>query len=80
MVLSGCNTAVPVKAKFPEVPVVLLEEPMQLIKLPADKRDLSDMIDNANTNYGTYYEVRAKLISWQSWYKQQKEIFDKTYK
>lgn len=77
LLLSGCSTAVPVTVKFPDVPPILLEQPPMLTPLETGKRDLSDLLDNVNDNYGTYYEMREKLNSWQYWYKTQKEIFDK---
>lgn len=74
--LSGCNHVVPVTAKFPDAPDSLLVPPPKLITLPSDNRSLSDLLDNANKNYGTYYEIREKLLLWQEWFKAQKEIFD----
>ena len=75
--LSGCSTAVPVTVKFPEVPAVLLEPAPVLKPLDPNKHELSDLLENANENYGTYYEIREKLNSWQDWYKTQKQIYDK---
>ena len=72
--LTGCTTAVPVTAKFPEAPLVLLEPVPQLYPLPADKRHLSDLLENANKNYGTFYETRDKVAAWQEWYIEQKKI------
>jgi len=75
--LSGCTTAVPVTVKFPEVPSVLLEPAPVLNPLASDQRELSDLLENVNENYGTYYEIREKLNAWQFWYKTQKNIYDK---
>lgn len=44
--------------------------------LPANKKTLSDLIGNANENYGTYYELKEKYSAWQQWYIKQKEIFE----
>lgn len=77
LILSGCTTAVPVTVKFPEVPSVLLEPAPLLKPLDTNKQQLSDILENANGNYGTYYEIREKLNGWQDWYKAQKEIYDK---
>lgn len=76
-ILSGCTTAVPVTVKFPDVPSVLLEPVPPLKPLQSDKHELSDLLENVNENYGTYYEIREKLNNWQYWYKTQKEIYDK---
>ena len=36
----------------------------------------SDLIATVGENYGTYYELRQKLLAWQEWYKTQKSIFE----
>lgn len=36
----------------------------------------SDLLGTVVENYGTYYEIREKLIGWQEWYKEQKKIFE----
>ena len=36
----------------------------------------STLIGTVTQNYGTYYEIREQLISWQEWYKKQKRIFE----
>jgi hypothetical protein len=77
LTLTGCSTVVPVAVKFPNVPLTLLEPPKELIPLANNKRKLSDLLENANKNYGTYYEIREKLIVWQEWYVEQKKIYDK---
>ena len=37
--------------------------------LEDNKHELSDILENVNENYGTYYEIREKLQGWQYWYK-----------
>ena len=44
--------------------------------LPENKKTLSDLIENANQNYGTYYELKEKYSAWQEWYNKQKQIFE----
>ena len=73
----ACTTSVPVKQKFPDVPVMLLEEPKALEPMNTPNPKLSDLINNANTNYGTYYELKEKLRYWKNWYVQQQNIFNK---
>lgn len=77
LVSTGCSTAVPVTVKFPEVPNVLLEPAPVLKPLNEEKHELSDLLENVNENYGTYYEIREKLNGWQDWYKTQKQIYNK---
>lgn len=74
--LSACSQSVPVKEPFPEVPAILLENPPMLKPLTMNNVELSDILDNANTNYGEFYKLREKLVGWQYWYSKQKEIFN----
>jgi hypothetical protein len=52
-------------------------EPAPVLKLLSeDKKTLADLLQNANDNYGLYYELQDRYNAWQYWYKQQKQIFD----
>lgn len=75
MVLSGCSHVVPITTNFPGVPTELMKPPSKLLPL-SNAHNLSDILDNANTNYGTYYIVSEKLILWQEWYTKQQEIYN----
>lgn len=72
--LAGCT--VPVKQEFPKVPNTLMEKPVQLESIP-DNSSFSNMLDVMLNNYSSYYVISERLIAWQEWYKQQKEIFEK---
>ena len=73
---SGCSTAVPVTAKFPEAPGKLATQPCtQLQKLPDDVK-LSDVSKTISTNYTSYYECAVKVDAWREWYEIQKIIFE----
>jgi hypothetical protein len=61
--------------KFPEAPAELMSPADKLTPLPDDKRELHDILDNVNTNYGKYYELRDKYNAWIEWYTEQKKIF-----
>lgn len=76
LLLTGCSTLVPVKAKFPELPSELAIECPNLEKLPADTKKLSDVISNVSQNYSTYYECQARKEAWVEWYKSQKQIYE----
>ena len=76
MILPGCSTTVPLKINFPEVPSQLMEQAPDLKPVPADKKEFSDLLENVNENYGTYYDVRERFNAWIEWYKTQKEIFE----
>jgi len=55
----------------------VLMEPAPVLKLLSeDKKTLADLLQNANDNYGLYYELQDRYNAWQLWYKQQKQIFD----
>jgi hypothetical protein len=76
LLLTGCATVVPVKAKFPEIPSELAVECPDLTKLPADTKKLSDVVSNVSGNYSTYYECQARKEAWVEWYKAQKQIYE----
>lgn len=76
LILLGCSTTVPLSQKFPEAPQVLMEPAQDLKPLDQNKKTLADLLENANENYGLYYELQNKYNSWQLWYKQQKQIFE----
>jgi hypothetical protein len=76
MILPGCSTTVPLKVKFPQVPQQMMEPAPELKPVPADKKQFSDLLENVNDNYGTYYEIREKYNAWIEWYTIQKRIFE----
>lgn len=50
--------------------------PPELTPLSESQTDLSDLLENANENYGKYYELRERYLAWQEWYHSQREIFE----
>jgi hypothetical protein len=36
----------------------------------------SELLATIVDNYGTYYEMRERLLAWQDWYTKQKHIFE----
>lgn len=75
LLLVGCSTVVPVKAKFPEVPERLLVKCPQLEKLENEAK-LSDIAKSITNNYTKYYECSTKHSGWIEWYQTQKNIFE----
>jgi hypothetical protein len=73
--LTGCATTVPVVAKFPEVPKVLLTKCPNLQELSTDAK-LSDVAKTITTNYSLYYECAVKMDAWIEWYGVQKIIYE----
>jgi hypothetical protein len=61
---------------WPEAPANLLEPASNLQPLPEDKKTLTDLIENANENFGTYYQLKSKYEAWQEWYNSQKKIYE----
>ena len=54
LLLTGCATTVPVKMSFPQAPEPILKPAEELQPLDPNKTKLSDLLDNANNNYGEY--------------------------
>jgi len=74
LAVSGCSTAVPVTAKFPEPPgkgAMTVCPDLQKLK---DNAKLSDVANTVTVNYSTYYECAVKADAWQEWYRIQKHI------
>ena len=77
LVLTGCATQpVPVKRNFPEAPIELMQPAPELKPLPADTRELSVLLDNANENYTSYRVLREWYEAWQQWYREQRTNWD----
>lgn len=78
LMLAGCGslkTPVPVKAKFPEAPNMLLEPCVELKKLEKEPK-LSDVAKVVTENYLAYHDCALKNTAWAEWYKAQKRIFE----
>lgn len=75
LILGGCSTVIPVTRKFPEPPSDLTM-PSKLKTLDPNTTKLSDLLQNANDNYGVYYELKAKNEAWIQWYIEQKKIWN----
>ena len=75
-VCSGCSTAVPVTAKFPEAPGKMATQRCPDLQKLKDDAKLSDVSRTVTINYSTYYECAVKADAWQEWYEIQKRIFE----
>lgn len=53
-----------------------METAPKLTPLKPEQNELSDLITNANENYGKYYELLEKYNAWQDWYLVQHNIFE----
>jgi hypothetical protein len=61
---------------FPELPEALVKPCDRLQPLPADKRELSDLLENTTDNYAKAKECNAKANAWKEWYDTQRKIFE----
>jgi hypothetical protein len=75
MLLSGCSTVVPVKAKFPEAPEMLMTTCPALVQVKEDAK-LSEIATTVANNYTQYYECAVIAKGWQEWYQIQKNIYE----
>jgi len=75
MLLSGCSTVVPVKAKFPEAPDMLMTKCPALAQVKEDAK-LSEIATTVANNYTQYYECAVIVKGWQEWYQIQKNIYE----
>ena len=75
VLLTGCSSLVPVKAKFPDVPERLIVKCPQLEKV-SETPTLSDVAKTVTNNYTTYYECAVKHDAFVEWYQTQKRIFE----
>ena len=74
--LSGCASKVaPITLKWPDAPPELMAPGEELVPLQSDQTRLSDLIDNANTNFSKYYLLKDRYEAWQNWYNTHKQIY-----
>lgn len=76
LLLTGCATAIPVKMSFPQLPEALTKPCDRLLPMAADKRELSDLLENTTDNYAKAKECNAKANAWKEWYDTQRKIFE----
>ena len=75
LLLTGCSTVVPVKAKFPEAPEMLMSNCPALVQVKEDAK-LSEIATTVSNNYTSYYECAVLVEGWKDWYKIQKNIYE----
>jgi len=76
LLIAGCSTTVPVAARFPDAPILLLEKCPQLKTIEGDTVSIIDFTKTVTLNYTTYYECAVKSDAWIEWYQIQKKIFE----
>lgn len=73
--MTGCTT-VPVTAKFPNAPTLILEKCPLLKTIEGESVNIIDFTKTVTQNYTTYYECAEKNNAWVEWYQVQKKIFE----
>ena len=76
LLIAGCSTTVPVAARFPDAPILLLEKCPQLKTIEGESVSIIDFTKTVTLNYTTYYECTVKSNAWIEWYQIQKKIFE----
>ena len=76
MFLVGCATTVPVVAKFPDAPEVLMEKCPTLKTIEGETISIVDYTKAVIANYTLHYECVEKHDAWIEWYNKQKAIFE----
>jgi len=76
LLIAGCSTTVPVTARFPDAPMLILEKCPQLKTIEGDTISIIDFTKTVTLNYTTYYECAVKSNAWIEWYYAQKKIFE----
>jgi len=75
-VLTACSTTVPVVAKFPVAPDILMEKCPTLKTIEGENISIIDFTKTVTANYTLYHECVIKNEAWMTWYNKQKEIFE----
>jgi hypothetical protein len=74
LLLTGC-VATPIDREFPAVPGSLTTACAALADVPATDR-LSVVLTTVTQNYAQYRECSIRVDAWNTWYNEQKKIFD----
>jgi hypothetical protein len=74
LLLTGC-VATPVDREFPVAPASLTTACDALLDVPATDK-LSVVLATVTRNYAQYRECSIKVDTWNTWYNEQKKIFD----
>ena len=76
LLITGCATTVPVTARFPDAPILIMEKCPQLKTIEGESVSIVDFTKTITLNYTTYYECAVKSDAWIEWYQIQKKIFE----
>jgi hypothetical protein len=73
--LAGCQS-VPIVPKWPDVPEDLQKACPDLKTVDPQNDKLSVVLDTVADNYKEYYDCKAKVDDWITWYKGQQKIWE----
>ena len=74
LLLTGC-VATPIDREFPAAPASLTAACAALADVPVTDK-LSIVLVTVTQNYAQYRECSIRVDSWNTWYNEQKKIFD----
>ena len=75
IILAGCQS-VPIVPKWPDVPEDLKTACPDLKTVDPQNDKLSAVLDTVADNYHQYYDCKAKVDDWITWYKGQQKIWE----
>jgi hypothetical protein len=76
ILLTGCLATAPVVPKWPAVPTEILEACPDLKTVDQSNTQLSTVIEVVTDNYKQYYDCKARVDDWITWYKGQQKIWE----
>lgn len=76
LLLAGCLATPPKIPDFPKVPEELLKTCPDLKEVDPATTKLSDIIEVVADNYKEYYDCKASVDDWISWYNGQKKLWE----
>jgi hypothetical protein len=76
ILLTGCLATAPVVPTWPAVPTEILEACPDLKTVDQSNTQLSTVIEVVTDNYKQYYDCKARVDDWITWYKGQQKIWE----
>ena len=76
ILLTGCLATAPVVPNWPPVPAEMLEACPDLKTVDQSNTQLSTVIEVVTDNYKQYYDCKARVDDWITWYKGQQKIWE----
>lgn len=74
--LTGCLATAPVVPKWPSVPEEILTACPDLKTVDPANDKLTVVLETVTDNYKQYYDCKARVDDWATWYKGQQKIWE----